>query len=727
MPHLLRAAIYARVSSEEQREGQTIDSQIAELDRFAVAQGWAVAGVYKDEGWSGALLARPALDRLRDDASRGLFDVALLNDVDRLARDVSHLGIIKRDLERRGVSLRFRKLPADESPTSNLMVNILGSFAEFERELISDRTRRGRRHKVEARQLFLGSRAPYGYRYVTRERTADRQGRLELVPEQAQVVRRIFAWVDEEGLSAMAVVRRLNELGIRPQRGGKAWGKSSVMRVLHCETYAGVWHYNKHESYEPPEGARGGYRRQAKCRNRRRPRAEWIPVALPPELTLVECGRWGRVQAQLRRNRAFSKRNEVHRYLLKGLVECGACGARYVGDPNHGRFYYRCLRRCGRLTSVREEVLSAAVWGAVTESLLNPGLIVEQVRRRESEEARRAAESRREVEELGQALARISEEESRIVEAYRLGALTAEVLRREMDQLQARRTLLEKRQSELSTPKRLPEAAALDRAVRDYCGEVAGRLGALGLEERRRLLQLLVEKVVYEGARVRVVVIIPLNPSRQAGPAEVAMKEESPAPEKGGGAAGSHPMESSPAFSGDRVAPTFIQERDHSQVTQGDRIASAATNKSALNPLFSDDRTEGMSTYEHERKSVFSGDRTEGMSTDGHARNPVFPAGGIAATQGDGHALNSVEVGEVLRFEVTRPLPKNEPILKRENLDLIRKLVKRHPTATLRELSDELRREYDLTMSVTSMSRALRRLGLEHKQRGLALSLPRAK
>src|ERR1051326_2499986 len=82
----LRAAIYARVSSEEQREGQTIDSQVAELERFAREKNWQLAGVYKDDGWSGSLLARPELDRLRDDASHGRFDLVLLNDLDRLAR-----------------------------------------------------------------------------------------------------------------------------------------------------------------------------------------------------------------------------------------------------------------------------------------------------------------------------------------------------------------------------------------------------------------------------------------------------------------------------------------------------------------------------------------------------------------------------------------------------------------------------------------------------------------
>jgi len=93
-PHNVRVALYCRVSTEEQREGQTIESQVSELERFAQEKGWTTIGIYKDEGWSGSLLARPELDRLRDDASRGLLDTVLINDVDRLARDVTHLGVI---------------------------------------------------------------------------------------------------------------------------------------------------------------------------------------------------------------------------------------------------------------------------------------------------------------------------------------------------------------------------------------------------------------------------------------------------------------------------------------------------------------------------------------------------------------------------------------------------------------------------------------------------------
>src|ERR1035437_5234806 len=116
----LRLAIYARVSTEEQREGQTIESQISEAEKFASQNNWVVTDIYKDEGWSGSMLARPELDRLRDDAIKGGIEAVLINDVDRLARDVTHLGIIKRDLEREGVRLIFRTLPGESSPTHDL-------------------------------------------------------------------------------------------------------------------------------------------------------------------------------------------------------------------------------------------------------------------------------------------------------------------------------------------------------------------------------------------------------------------------------------------------------------------------------------------------------------------------------------------------------------------------------------------------------------------------------
>jgi len=245
-----RIALYARVSTEEQHEGNTIESQIAELEKFAERNQWDIQGRYIDEGWSGAVLARPELDRLRDDAGRGLFDVVLVNDVDRLARDVAHLGVIKRDLEKKQVRLVFRKLPLSSDPMSNLMINILGSFAEFERELIADRTRRGMRHKAEVRKQYVGCTAPYGYKYIKKDLSGG-VGRLEINPDEANVVKEMFNWVAEEGLSIQKVADRLTRLRIPTRKGGARWQGCSVYKILRNETYAGVWAYSKAETCEP--------------------------------------------------------------------------------------------------------------------------------------------------------------------------------------------------------------------------------------------------------------------------------------------------------------------------------------------------------------------------------------------------------------------------------------------------------------------------------------------
>src|SRR4029077_6870053 len=90
---------------------------------------------------------------------------------------------------------------------------------------------------------------------------------------------------------------------------------------------------------------------------------------------------WQRAQEQLRRKYSSSPRKEKHAYLLKGLVKCSGCGARYVGDPCHGKFYYRCLARCKKVPTVRGEVLDSAVWQAITEAILNPSIIVDQVKK----------------------------------------------------------------------------------------------------------------------------------------------------------------------------------------------------------------------------------------------------------------------------------------------------------------------------------------------------------
>jgi site-specific DNA recombinase len=509
--HTLRAAIYARVSSEEQREGQTIDSQVAELERFAREKNWQLVSVYKDDGWSGSLLARPELDRLRDDASHARFDLVLLNDVDRLARDVAHLGIVKRDLEGSGVEVVFRKLPAEKSPTYNLMVNILGSFAEFEREMICDRTRRGRRHKVEVRQQYLGTLPAYGYRYVPKDKRTGNDGYLAIVPEEAATVRQMFKWVSEEGLSGHKVIERLNERSI-PPRIGKQWGKSSVLRILRNEMYAGVWYYNKHYACQPMwSKEKDRYRRALKSSSRLRPREEWLPVILPDQLRIIERSQWKRVQGQLTSNISFSQRNTRHFYLLRGLLTCGGCGAAYVGSPNHGYFYYRCSRVCRKVPTIKESRLDEVVWSALEEAVLNPAIIYEQVAKYQEREESNSHQLHNESDQIESEIQKLANEESRVLEAYRMGILSPSQLGQELEKVNLRKNALRNRRARLAEQPKRSTIQNIRRSVADYCRQAAQRLKSFTLEERQRFLRLLVSGIIFEGEQVRIKAILPLS------------------------------------------------------------------------------------------------------------------------------------------------------------------------------------------------------------------------
>ena len=618
-----RVALYARVSTEEQREGQTIDSQISELERFAKDKEWQVTGIYKDEGWSGSILARPELDRLRDTAMQGLFDVVLVNDVDRLARDVSHLGVIKRDFERHGVQVIFKKLPAEKSPTYNLMINILGSFAEFERELIADRTRRGRRYKVEVRQQFIGALPPYGFRYIPKDPSTDKEGRLELVPEETAVVRHIYEWINTEGISARKVVQRLNAMKIPTRKGSERWAKSSVLRILRSEVYAGVWHYNKHESCEPKNPIRQDkYRRSPKSSTRLRVRSEWLPVNLPKHLWIIEREQWERVQKQLTMNLAFSPRNTKHQYILKGLMWCGGCGSRYVGDPNHGRFYYRCLERCKKLPTLNEVQLDSVVWDAIEEAIMNPSLIAEQVKNLQRKRSLSVQEVKSKTDEIEQALSQVEKEEMRILEAYRLSIISPSQLARELEQIQSRKDVLKGRMAEISSKGDMSNFLAVRRSIDDYCQRVAGNLKSFNRDGRQAFLRLVINRIVFEGSRVRIKGVLPVNAAKESG--------------------------------------------NHMSAANTDRNASVSQYRTA----------------------------TPAPYRRGHS-----------------------SVDEV-SFELLKLLPQRPSSLHQQlTAELLRSLVEQRPSATLKQLCEQVKSEYGVVLSVTSMSRLLIRQGFTKRSR----------
>jgi site-specific DNA recombinase len=497
----LRIALYARVSTEEQREGQTIDSQLAELRRFAGDKHWTVIETYQDEGWSGSILARPNLDRLRDDGLKGDFEAVLVNDVDRLARDVSHLGILKRDLEKKNIQLIFRKLPSDKSPTHNLMVNILGSFAEFEREMIIDRTRRGRRHKIEVRKQYVGCVAPYGYCYHAKTAVGMAHAQIDIIPDEARVVREIYRMAGD-GIAVRRIAVALKAKGILTRKGRVNWQGCTIYRILRNQFYAGVWSYGKSESCEPTfRRSQTAYRRTLKTGRRAKPRQDWLSVSLPETLRLIEPDFWLKVQKRISQNQRFSPRNTQHEYLLAGLVRCGQCSRSFCGRYCRQRgklyFYYCCWNsRACTAQWVRRSTLDAAVWESLRNALLNPALLesrvlaaIQRIGTTKSNSASAKA---------GKLLAQIESEEGLLIHQYRSGTLSPNDFAAKLETLRKRKISFQNADSKAASTK----TEAPSTSIADYCQRFEDRLNNAEFAVRRRILRELIASIVVQDSRI---------------------------------------------------------------------------------------------------------------------------------------------------------------------------------------------------------------------------------
>ncbi len=296
--HTRRVALYARVSTERQEKEATIDSQIAELRAKAAREGWEVVEMYQDNGYTGSTLARPALDRLRQDARAGRFGRVLFHTQDRIARKRLLQQIVLDELDSLKIQVAYCTYQVDDSAEGRLMDNVLGSFAEYEREKILDRTRRGKEYKAAQGHLWRGLK-PYGWRYLPPP-AGEKHGRLEMVPEEAAVVREIFSQI-AAGKTAHWVSGEFNQRGLRTRKGN-AWTLGTISRVVHNPIHTGIVPTNRYESREPTNSPYTPYRRRRKSYGVERPRSEWKTVQIEG---IISPEQWQAAEATLSRNTRF--------------------------------------------------------------------------------------------------------------------------------------------------------------------------------------------------------------------------------------------------------------------------------------------------------------------------------------------------------------------------------------------------------------------------------------
>ena len=298
--HAPQGAMYARVSSEQQAEAQTIASQVAALRERVASEGLTVPSAmqFLDEGYSGATLVRPALERLRDVVAARAVDRLYVHSPDRLARKYAYQVLLVDEFRRAGVEVIFLNRAIGQSPEDDLLLQVQGMIAEYERAKIIERHRRGKRHAARAGVVNVLSGAPYGYRYVTKY-AGGGQARYELIPDEAQVVRHVFTWVGRDRLTIGEVCRRLTQAGEITRTGKTVWDRSVVWGMLKNPAYMGTAAFGK--TRQDPLRPRLRAQRGRALQPRRAvstvdvPQDEWVSIPVP---ALVEPEVFAAVQEQ---------------------------------------------------------------------------------------------------------------------------------------------------------------------------------------------------------------------------------------------------------------------------------------------------------------------------------------------------------------------------------------------------------------------------------------------
>ena len=490
------AAIYARVSSERQADAGTIASQVAALRARTAADGLALPPEreFLDDGYSGATLARPALERLRDLAAVGGVDRLYVHAPDRLARRYAYQVLLVEELAAAGVEVVFLTRAPGATPEDALLLQVQGVLAEYERALFLERSRRGKRHAAQAGSVSARPRAPYGYRHLGRQDGAA-QPCYEVVPEEARVVRQIFTWVAHERLTLGAVARRLGAAGTPTATGKGAWGRSAIWTLLRNPTYAGravfgMSRYGPWRAPLRPQRGRSPVPQRATSREAR-PEAEWITIAVP---ALVDEATFAAAQERLEENRQRARQRldgQPTRHLLAGLVVCSRCGYGYYGIRTVEKRravareyrYYRCRggdpSRQGAGTdcpnrAVSAAELEAAVWREVRELLEHPEQLAAEHQRRL---AGRTSHAPQVVEATRAQLARARDGVARLIDGYAEGLLTKDEFTPRLARLRQRAATLEEQLAQV-------QAA---QVTAEEVQRIVGRLAAFADQVRRGL------------------------------------------------------------------------------------------------------------------------------------------------------------------------------------------------------------------------------------------------
>lgn len=320
----LKAVCYLRVSSEGQLNGTSLSEQFAITHAKADALGAQVIGTYQDAAVSGGLyLTRPGIHQAIEQIETGQASVLIVSKLDRYSRDREHQTSIKKRVENAGGRLVLCDMDLDGSPEADLLHNVCGDFAQYERQLIRERTTKGKRRK--ALEGKMSSRKPHFGAYIVSKADVlvgnyppGMDGQYILIEDEAATARQIFEMF-AGGASLRKIGRHLEERGTKAPRGGVSWLPSTIRCIILNPAFKGEAAWGKKKRYTDEKRLEQGL---SIYFSKRTAQTDWVYVPVP---AIVPADLWERCQIQLAQNQGLYSGNPTRKNMLTGLLRCPLC------------------------------------------------------------------------------------------------------------------------------------------------------------------------------------------------------------------------------------------------------------------------------------------------------------------------------------------------------------------------------------------------------------------
>jgi site-specific DNA recombinase len=518
-------ATYARVSTSNQEDQKTIETQLSAVKEFAKARGYTIVKEYTDEGWSGDAIVRPALDQLRVDAKKKLWESVLIYDPDRLARRYSYQELVTDELREAGIEVLFVTTPTPKDGIERILFGVQGLFAEYERAKIAERFRLGKVRKANEGNI-IATEAPYGYTLIPKKGTKGdigfEQTHYVVNESEAHIVKNIFSWVANDGLTLRQVVLRLNELNILPRKSKRGvWSTSTLSTLLRNKSYIGEAHYGGSFAVAPINPLKKeAYKKTKKSSRKMKPENEWIKIKVPPIINEVL---FENTQKQLKSNFELCKRKTKNEYLLSHKIYC-VCGERRAGEGSYKskHLYYRCIGRvksfplASKCTEkgINAKVTDALVWNKVRELMSSPELLIKQAERWLNNQASATPQtSVINIEDVKREVLNLERQCERFVKAYAESILTIEQLNLYTKPLKEKLLLLNNQvqQAQVVHENTVLPSIPKEQEIVHFAQKASKGLNNLSFEDKKAIMMRVIDRVIGNKEKLEVHGFLPIT------------------------------------------------------------------------------------------------------------------------------------------------------------------------------------------------------------------------